>query len=72
MLDSEKIAIAIEKMLPEYQGVLTSKMSKEGRSITPRNIEDVAFFSTGEQYMDHTQRMLSLMYKQMRKQTTKE
>ena len=43
MLDSEKNAIAIKKLLPEYQGMLTSKMSKEGRRITPRHIEDVAF-----------------------------
>ena len=41
---SEKIAIAIEKLLKEYQGVLTSEMSKEGRSITPKHIEDVAFW----------------------------
>ena len=30
-------------MLPEYQGVLTSEMSKEGRGITPKHIEDVTF-----------------------------
>ena len=44
ILSSEKIAIAI-KMPPEYQGVLTSEMSKEGTpsSITPKHIEDVAF-----------------------------
>ena len=43
MTNSEKIAIAIKKLPPEYQGVLTPKMSKEGRSITPMHIEDVAF-----------------------------
>ena len=44
MLDSEKIAIAIEKLPPEYQGVLTSEMSNEGRNITPKHIEDVVFW----------------------------
>ena len=43
MTSSEKIAIAIEKLPSEYQGVLTSEMSKEGHSIMPRHIEDVAF-----------------------------
>ena len=43
MMNSKTIAIAIKKLLPEYQGVLMSKMSKEGRSITPRHIKDVAF-----------------------------
>ena len=41
MMNREKIAIAIEELPPEYQGVLTSQMSKEGRSITPKRIEDV-------------------------------
>ena len=41
MMSSEKIAI---KKLPfEYQGVLTSEMSKEGCSITPNHIKDVTF-----------------------------
>ena len=44
MLNSEKGAIAIEKLLPEYQGILMSKMRKEGRSITPKHIQDVAFW----------------------------
>ena len=43
MMSSEKIAIAIEKLHSEYQGVLTSEMSKEGARIMPRHIEDVAF-----------------------------
>ena len=43
MMSSEKIAIAIEKLPSEYQGVITSKMSKEGCSITPKHNEDVAF-----------------------------
>ena len=43
MLNSEKIAIGIKKLLPEYQGILTSEMSKEGRTITPKHIEDVTF-----------------------------
>ena len=43
MLGSEKIAITIEKLPPEYQGALISEMSKEDRSITPKHIEDVAF-----------------------------
>ena len=41
MSSSEKIAI--EKLPPEYQGVMTSEMSKEGRSVTPKHIKDVAF-----------------------------
>ena len=43
MMSSEKIAIAIKKLHSEYQGVPTSEMIKEGHSITPRHIEDVAF-----------------------------
>ena len=43
MSSSEKIAIDIEKLPPEYQGILTSEMSKEGRGITPKHIKDVAF-----------------------------
>ena len=43
MMNSEKIAIAIDKLPSKYQGVLTSEMSKEGHSIMPRHIEDVAF-----------------------------
>ena len=43
MLSSEKIAVAIQKLPPEYQGVLSCKMSKEGSSITPKHIEDVTF-----------------------------
>ena len=43
MMSREKIAIAIEKLPSEYQGVITSKMSKEGCSITPKHNEDVAF-----------------------------
>ena len=43
MRNSKKIAIAIEKLPPQYQGILMSKMSKEGRSITPKHIKDVAF-----------------------------
>ena len=43
MMSSEKIAIAIEKLPSEYQGVLTLEMSKGGHSITPRHIEDVTF-----------------------------
>ena len=43
VMSSENIAIAIEKFPSEYQGVLTSEMSREGHSITPRHIEDVAF-----------------------------
>ena len=41
MMSSEKIAIAIKKLLSQYQGVLTSERSKEGCSITPKHIEDV-------------------------------
>ena len=41
MTSSEKIAITIEKLPSEYQGVLTSEMSKEGCSITPKHIKDV-------------------------------
>ena len=40
---SEKVAITIEKLPPEYQGVRMSEMSKECRGITPKHIEDVAF-----------------------------
>ena len=43
MLHSEKIAIAIKKLPPEYQAMLTSEMSKEGRRITPQHIEDVVY-----------------------------
>ena len=52
MISSEKIAIAIKKLLSEYQGVLTSERSKEGCSITPKYIEDVAF-DIGVQCTDH-------------------
>ena len=43
MMSSENIAIAIEKLPSEYQSVLTSEMSKEGHSMTPKQIEDVVF-----------------------------
>ena len=43
MMSGEKIAITIKKLPSEYQGVLTSEMSKEGHSIMPKHIEDVAF-----------------------------
>ena len=41
MSSSEKIAIALKKLPLEYHSVLTSETSKEGRSITPKHIEDV-------------------------------
>ena len=41
MMNSEKIAIVIDKLPSKYQGVLTLEMSKEGLSIMPRHIEDV-------------------------------
>ena len=43
MMNSEKIAIVIDKLPSKYQGVLTSEMSKEGHNIMSRHIEDVAF-----------------------------
>ena len=43
MMNSEKIAIVIDKLPSKYQGVLTLEMSKEGLSIMPRHIEDVTF-----------------------------
>ena len=52
MMSSEKIVIAIKKLPSKYQGILTSEMSKEGHSIMPRHIEDVAFF-IGEWYTVH-------------------
>ena len=67
VLDSEKIAIAIKKLPPEYQAMLTSEMSKEAL----QNIMKMLYFSAGELYMDHMQRMPSLMAKQKRKQMTK-
>ena len=43
MSNSKKIAIAIEELPPKYQGILTSEMSKEGRSISPKHTEDIEF-----------------------------
>ena len=42
MMNSERLQ-AIKKLPPAYQGIWTSEMSMEVRSITPKHIEDVAF-----------------------------
>ena len=44
MTNSEKIAIAIDKLPSKYQGVLTLETSKEGHSIMSRHIEHVTFW----------------------------
>ena len=49
MMSSEKIAIAIEKLPSEYQGVLTLEMRKEGHSIMPSTLK-MWPFDIGEQY----------------------
>ena len=43
MSDSEKIAIAIEKLPAEYQPVLIAEMRKEGSMLTATHIENTAF-----------------------------
>ena len=43
MDDSEKIAIAIEKLPVEYQPVLTMEMQKEGALLMAQHIENAAF-----------------------------
>ena len=43
MDDSEKIAIAIEKLPEEYQPVLTTEMRKEGSMLTTQHIENATF-----------------------------
>ena len=43
MGDSEKIAIAIEKLPVEYQPVLTAEMRKEGSLLTAQHMANAAF-----------------------------
>ena len=43
MDESEKVAIAIEKLPVEYQPVLTVEMRKEGSLVTAQHIENAAF-----------------------------
>ena len=43
MDDSEKIAIAIEKLLVEYQPVLTAEMRKEGSLLMAQHIKNATF-----------------------------
>ena len=43
MDDSEKIAIAIEKLPVEYQPVLTMEMRKEGSMLMAQHIENATF-----------------------------
>ena len=43
MDESEKVAIAIEKLPVEYQPMLTAEMRKEGSLVTAQHIENTAF-----------------------------